>query len=128
MATTGEKSRQDASRSPCCGLVEEVELLDTEAAALAVLFKALANPVRLQILDILSRHHGNICVCDIEGQFNLSQPTISHHLGVLRRAGLVTKEQRGLWVYYSLRPESLEKAEMFLEGLGGKGAVDPVSR
>ena len=120
MATPRKHTAQKAKpNTPCCGLVEELELLDTEAAALAVLFKALANPIRLQILDILSRHNGDICVCDIEGQFALSQPTISHHLGVLRRAGLVTKEQRGLWVYYSLRPEILAQAKEFLEGLTG---------
>ncbi len=119
MATPMEHTQEETPRIPCCGLVGELELLDTEAAALAVLFKALANPVRLQILDILSRHNGDICVCDIESLFSLSQPTISHHLGVLRRAGLVTKEQRGLWVYYSLRLESLERARGFLEGLTG---------
>ena len=83
--------------------------LSPDAAALAAArFKALGHPVRVQIVDILSRYEGEVCVCDIERQFSLTQPTISHHLKVLREAGLVEADQRGLWVYYYILPRGLE--------------------
>jgi ArsR family transcriptional regulator len=93
-----------------------LRLNDEAAAELATVFKAIANPVRLQILDILSRQDGQVCVCDIEGYFDLSQPTISHHLRVMRQAGLVETEQRGTWVYYFVRPEKMERLRTFLGG------------
>jgi ArsR family transcriptional regulator len=80
-----------------------------EAERLAGLCKALGHPVRLQIVDLLSRYAGQVCVCDIEGQFDLTQPTISHHLRVLREAGVVGFEQRGLWAYYFLRPGAIQE-------------------
>ncbi|NDJ76040.1 MAG: winged helix-turn-helix transcriptional regulator [Chloroflexi bacterium] len=79
-------------------------LSDEDAARLATRFKALGHPVRVQIVDILARSDREVCVCDIEQYFSLSQPTISHHLKVLREAGYVQAEQRGLWVYYTLAP------------------------
>lgn len=77
------------------------------AAQVAAQFKALGHPIRLQIVDILSRYGGEVCVCDIERLFALTQPTISHHLKVLRDAGLVEADQRGLWVYYHITPAGL---------------------
>ena len=74
-----------------------------------MLCKALGHPVRLQIVDLLNRYGGRVCVCDIEGQFDLTQPTISHHLKVLREAGLVGFEPRGLWAYYFLRPGAIQE-------------------
>ncbi|MBI3958927.1 MAG: helix-turn-helix transcriptional regulator [Chloroflexi bacterium] len=91
------------------------------AENLAQLFKAISSPVRVQMLDILSRHAGEVCVCDIESQFALSQPTISHHLGVLRKAGLVQSEQRGLWAFYYVRPAALEQVRGWLAGLAAEG-------
>jgi ArsR family transcriptional regulator len=88
-----------------------------EANELSAMFKALGNPVRLQIVELLSRYAGQVCVCDVEGQFELSQPTISHHLKILREAGLVASEQRGLWVYYFLRPQAVDKLRGLLGGL-----------
>jgi ArsR family transcriptional regulator len=88
-----------------------------EAEALAGMFKALGHPVRLQIVELLSRHAGQVCVCDVEELFDLSQPTISHHLKILRAAGLVAAEQRGLWVYYFLRPEAVAQARALVNSL-----------
>jgi ArsR family transcriptional regulator len=75
---------------------------------MAVKLKALADPVRLQLFSaIASREGGEACVCDISDGIEVSQPTVSHHLKVLRDAGLLTSERRGSWVYYALVPEAL---------------------
>jgi ArsR family transcriptional regulator, arsenate/arsenite/antimonite-responsive transcriptional repressor len=103
-------------RRGCCSPIQPLRLDAAAATDLATVFKAIANPVRLQILDILNRQGGEICVCDIEAYFELSQPTISHHLRVMRQAGLVETEQRGTWVYYSVRPETMERLRSFLGG------------
>jgi ArsR family transcriptional regulator, arsenate/arsenite/antimonite-responsive transcriptional repressor len=100
----------------CCSPMQPLRLNDAAAEELATVFKAIANPVRLQMLDILSRQDGQVCVCDIEGYFDLSQPTISHHLRVMRQAGLLDTEQRGTWVYYFVRPEKMEMLRTFLGG------------
>lgn len=84
---------------------------------MAAVFKALSNPVRVQIIDLLHRYGGQVCVCDIENHFSLSQPTISHHLKVLRQAGLVEAEQCGLWVYYTVRPEAFTLPSALLHDL-----------
>ena len=90
----------------CCATPVTLATAAT-ATALAQAFKALGNPVRVQIIELLSRCDGQVCVCDIESYFELSQPTISHHRKVLREAGLVTSDQRGLWVHYRTVPEKL---------------------
>ncbi|MEO3856895.1 metalloregulator ArsR/SmtB family transcription factor [Acrocarpospora sp. B8E8] len=83
--------------------------LDAEqAAGVARVFKALGDPVRLRILSIVaSREGGEVCVCDITDAFEVSQPTISHHLKVLKEVGLLTSERRASWVYYKVVPETL---------------------
>jgi ArsR family transcriptional regulator len=73
--------------------------------------------VRVQIVDILGRYGGEICVCDIERHFALSQPTISHHLKMLRDTGLIDSEQRGLWVYYRIKPGALDPLRALLNQL-----------
>lgn len=88
-----------------------------EAQRLADLSKALSHPVRVQIIDILSRSEGAVCVCDFERHFDLTQPTISHHLKKLRDVGLVQAEQRGLWVHYSLVSGALEPLRHLLHDL-----------
>lgn len=103
----------------CCAPGPVIGMAVERAEQLAQLFKAISSPVRVQMLDILSRHGGEVCVCDIEEQFELSQPTISHHLGVLRKAGLVESEQRGLWAFYFVRPGSVEQLRGWLGGLMG---------
>jgi ArsR family transcriptional regulator len=92
------------------------EPLSTEAAAeLAVKLKALADPIRLQLTSaIASRSGGEACVCDVSNGIELSQPTISHHLKVLRMALLVTAERRGSWVYYRVVPDALQKLSRLL--------------
>jgi ArsR family transcriptional regulator, arsenate/arsenite/antimonite-responsive transcriptional repressor len=83
---------------------------EASAAGLAQVFKALGDPVRLRLVSLIgARQGGEVCVCDLTGAFNLSQPTISHHLKVLREAGLIDSERRGTWVYYRLVPAALER-------------------
>jgi ArsR family transcriptional regulator len=75
---------------------------------LSRLFKAMGDPVRLRLLSLIASHAGGeACVCDLSGVFELTGPTISHHLKVLREAGLITGERRGTWVYYRVQPEVL---------------------
>ena len=81
------------------------------------MFKAVANPVRVQMIDLISRLGGQICVCDIESQFELSQPTISHHLKILRKAGIIDCERRGQWLFYFAQSEALSSLEQFLTGM-----------
>ena len=79
-----------------------------QAAAYASMFKALGDPVRLRLLAMIaSARDGEVCVCDLAGEFHLTGPTISHHLKVLREAGLVHSDRRGTWVYYRLIPAAL---------------------
>jgi ArsR family transcriptional regulator len=79
-----------------------------QAEQVAPLLKALADPVRLRLMSLVaSRQGGEACVCDLTGAFDLSQPTISHHMKVLHDAGLVDREKRGVWVYYRVRPQTL---------------------
>jgi ArsR family transcriptional regulator len=88
---------------------------DTAAAGLAQVFKALGDPVRLRLLSLIGAHQGGeVCVCDLTTAFNLAQPTISHHLKVLREAGIITSERRGTWVYYRLVPAALERMAALL--------------
>ena len=76
-----------------------------QAEQVAPLLKALADPVRLRLMSLVaSREGGEACVCDLNDAFDLSQPTISHHLKVLHEAGLVDRDKRGVWVYYRARP------------------------
>ncbi len=83
---------------------------EASAAELAPRFKALGDPVRLRLLSLIgAREGGEICVCDLTSAFTLSQPTISHHLKVLREAGLIDSDRRGTWVYYRLVPGTLEQ-------------------
>ena len=78
------------------------------AAGLAQVFKALGDPVRLRLLSMIGAHQGGeVCVCDLTTAFDLTQPTISHHLKVLHEAGLLDRDKRGVWVYYRARTEAL---------------------
>ena len=89
-----------------------------ETGAVTPLLKALADPVRLRLLSEVAAHPGGeACVCDISGPFELSQPTISHHLKVLRHAGLVTSERRATWVYYRVNTEALQQLSDLLRDL-----------
>ena len=90
---------------------------DAATVSLAAAFKAVGHPVRLKILDLLSLQSGPMCVCHIESNFALSQPTISHHLRLLRRAELVLSERRGTWVYYSVNREGVKALKSFLKSI-----------
>lgn len=85
----------------CCSPVTREPLSAEAADRIAPLLKALADPVRLRLLSLVASHAGGeACVCDLNAAFDLSQPTISHHLKVLHEAGLLDREKRGVWVYY----------------------------
>jgi ArsR family transcriptional regulator len=90
-------------------------LSEGDAVVQARLLKALADPTRLRILSLLSRHEGDICVFEIVDCFRLEQPAISHHLRILLDAGLVDYRKRGLWVYYYMRREALGRARAVIE-------------
>jgi ArsR family transcriptional regulator, arsenate/arsenite/antimonite-responsive transcriptional repressor len=92
-------------------------LSEDDAVLQARLLKALADPTRLRILSLLSRHEGEVCVFEIVESFTLEQPTISHHLRILRDAGLVDCRKKGLWAYYYVRREALGRAREVIEGL-----------
>jgi ArsR family transcriptional regulator len=99
---------------PCCEPLVQPDLDRPRADRMAAVAKALADPVRLQLVDLLRKHAGEVCVCELVPLFDLSQPTVSHHLKVLREAGLVDSERRGLWAYYYVNPESLEELAAWL--------------
>ncbi|MEU0557550.1 metalloregulator ArsR/SmtB family transcription factor [Dactylosporangium sp. NPDC006015] len=91
--------------TPCCPPIAQRRIPAETAAVLAPAFKALGDPVRLQLMSMIaSAPDGEICVCDLTPAFELSGPTISHHLKTLREAGLVDSDRRGTWVYYRARP------------------------
>jgi len=102
----------------CCAPLMAAPLVPEQAAELAKAFKALGDPVRLRLLSLITSAPGEICVCDLTGAFDLTGPTISHHLRVLREAGLVDCERRGTWVYYWPRPEHLRRLSGLLETPG----------
>ncbi|WP_344661152.1 metalloregulator ArsR/SmtB family transcription factor [Catenulispora subtropica] len=103
-------------------------LTELEAGALAHVFKALADPVRLRLVSIMASYEGGeACVCDLTEPFDLTQPTISHHLKVLREAGLVTSERRATSVYYRVVPEALASLAGLLTVPAGRQAADPVN-
>lgn len=110
----------------CCAPRALPQLDAHDALDAARLFKALSDPTRLQILDILSQHTGHVCVCDFEGVVGVpdektgkrpGQPTISHHLKILRDAGLVGYSKQGQWAYYFVHRAQLARAEALLAAL-----------
>ena len=91
----------------CCPPLAEEPLSAEQAHQVAQLLKALADPVRLRLMSLVASHPGGeACVCDLTGAFELSQPTISHHLKVLHEAGLLDRDKRGVWVYYQAGTEA----------------------
>ena len=90
----------------CCDVQARPTRSYTEANDLASDLEHLAHPVRLQLLDVLARNEGRVCVCDLEAAVPVKQPTVSHHLRLLREAGLVESEKVGQWVYYRIRRDS----------------------
>lgn len=97
----------------CCGLVDP-GMSAGDAELVAERFKALADPTRVRLLNLLIRNP-ELCVCDMLGSFELSQPTISHHLSLLKKAGLVVSEERGRWAFYRVNTEAIEELGRVLE-------------
>jgi len=92
----------------CCSPLSREPLSAPQAEQVAPLLKALADPVRLRLMSLIASHEGGeACVCDLNDAFELSQPTISHHLKVLHEAGLLGRDKRGVWVYYRAQTEAL---------------------
>jgi ArsR family transcriptional regulator, arsenate/arsenite/antimonite-responsive transcriptional repressor len=99
----------------CCSPLARQPLSAEQAVELSRLFKAMGDPVRLRLLSLIASHEGGeACVCDLSGVFDLTGPTISHHLKVLREAGLISGERRGTWVYYRVHPETLDRLSTVL--------------
>jgi ArsR family transcriptional regulator len=97
-----------ADSAACCSPLTSQPLSIDQAERVAPLLKALADPVRLRLMSLVASHEGGeACVCDLNDAFDLSQPTISHHMKVLHDAGLVDREKRGVWVFYRVRPQAL---------------------
>jgi ArsR family transcriptional regulator len=99
---------------PCCEPVVYPDVDRREAERIAGLAKALGDPIRLQLVDVLRKHAGKVCVCELVPLFDLAQPTVSHHLKVLRDAGVVGSDRRGLWAYYYVIPDALEELSTWL--------------
>jgi ArsR family transcriptional regulator len=98
----------------CCEPVVYPDVSRDQALRLARVAKALGDPVRVQLVDVLRKHAGKVCVCELVPLFELSQSTVSHHLKVLREAGLVGSERQGLWAYYFVIPDALKELSIWL--------------
>ena len=102
----------------CCSPLTREPLSADAADRIAPLLKAIADPVRIRLLSLVASHaDGEACVCDLNDAFDLSQPTISHHLKVLHEAGLLDREKRGVWVHYRVRPDALGALAALLGGV-----------
>ncbi|MBF6044098.1 metalloregulator ArsR/SmtB family transcription factor [Streptomyces sp. NRRL B-1677] len=118
---------QEGSDGCCPGLLT-APLPEDQAVELAKVFKALGDPVRLRLLSMIAtRAGGEVCVCDLTPAFDLSQPTISHHLKLLREAGLIASERRGTWVYYRLLPEMTDRLAGILTRPAGEPLPEPAT-
>ena len=103
----------------CCGPLDAPRLSDDEAEATAALFKALGDPARVRLVNLLVRSGEPVCVCELVGPVGLAQPTVSHHLKKLAAAGLLDREQRGVWAYYSVNREAMARVASLVELEGG---------
>src|SRR6188768_2912127 len=99
---------------PCCEPVAYPDVERQKAERMAAIAKALSDPIRVQLVDVLRKHAGKVCVCELTPLFDVSQPTVSHHLKVLREAGLVDVERHGLWAYYYVIPEATKELSTWL--------------
>ena len=103
-----------APGEPCCEPVVYPDVDRDHAVRMATIAKALGDPVRLELVDVLQKHAGKVCVCELVPLFDVSQPTVSHHLKVLREAGIVGSERVGLWAYYFVIPDALQELSAWL--------------
>jgi ArsR family transcriptional regulator len=110
----------------CCQPLSQEPLTAEQALQVAPLLKALADPVRLRLMSLVASHPGGeACVCDLAGAFDLSQPTISHHLKVLHETGLLDREKRGVWVYYRARTAALASLATLIGAAAATDGVTP---
>jgi ArsR family transcriptional regulator len=98
----------------CCEPVVYPDVQHDHALRMAEVAKALGDPIRLELVDVLRKHAGKVCVCELVPLFDISQPTLSHHLKRLREAGIVDSERQGLWAYYYVIPDSLKELSTWL--------------
>jgi ArsR family transcriptional regulator len=98
----------------CCEPVVYPDVEREQALRIAEVARALGDPFRLQLVDVLRQHAGKVCVCELVPLFEVSQPTLSHHLKKLREAGIVDSERRGLWAYYYVVPDALQELTAWL--------------
>lgn len=120
-----------ADAAACCPPLAQEPLTAAQAQQVAPLLKALADPVRLRLMSLVASHPGGeACVCDLTGAFDLSQPTISHHLKVLHDTGLMERDKRGVWVYYRARTGALASLATLIGTPAGLAAnsQSPLSR
>src|SRR3954453_5066158 len=103
-----------AAGNRCCEPVVYPDVERAQAVRIAMIAKALGDPIRLQVVDVLRKHAGKVCVCELVPLFDISQPTLSHHLKTLRQAGIVDAERRGLWASYQVRPDALNQLTAWL--------------
>ncbi len=104
-----------AAGERCCEPVAYPDVQRAQALRMAEVAKALGDPIRLQLVDVLRGHAGEVCVCELLPLFEISQPTLSHHLKKLRDAGIVDSQRRGLWAYYYVRADALTELAAWLE-------------
>ncbi len=120
MALKQAALKSEGQEASCCGAIASPNLSEEQARQYSEWFKVLADPTRLQILNLLSRNEEPLCVCDIVDRFDLGQPTISHHLKILRDSCFVKTERRANFIYYSLNPDCVtelpEVARLILGG------------
>jgi ArsR family transcriptional regulator len=109
-----EPKQKRPAGEPCCEPVVYPDVERQQAERMAMIAKALGDPVRLQLVDVLRKHAGKVCVCELVPLFDISQPTLSHHLKKLREAGIVDSERRGLWAYYYVLPDALKELSAWL--------------
>ena len=104
----------DQAPASCCVPIASQGMSKDDAASTAALFKALADPHRVRVVNLLAVSGGSVCVCDLTEKLELSQPTVSFHMKKLVDAGLLDREQRGVWAYYSLRQDAVRKVRRVL--------------
>src|SRR3954466_11244853 len=106
--------RKRAAGEACCEALVQPDVSTAKAGRIAPLGKALSDPVRVQLVDVLRKAPGQVCVCELQPLFDISQPTLSHHLKKLREAGVVGVERRALWAYYHVLPDAMKELSEWL--------------
>jgi ArsR family transcriptional regulator len=110
---------KDQAPAECCTPVGAADITDEQAETLAGVLKAMADPTRVRIVNMLANAEEPVCVCEFTPHLGLSQPTVSFHLAKLRKAGLIDREQRGTWAYFSLNRKALGRVARVLDPEGG---------